>query len=119
MLHLANKEEDFELSFTLCPRSFKVVAPPSGNDQTTEGKGSFSWNAKQETLSIVFDGLNGPNSAGGWNNESLDIKLQPAVYEAAIKGLLRKPTQVIFRSKSMYNRPLVATLSPLISSDEL
>jgi len=114
MLHLSNKEENFELSFSLCPRSFKVVAQPT--DQTTEGKGTFAYNVEKETLSIVFDGLNGPNSAGGWNNESLDIKLQPAVYEAAIKGLLRKPTQVMFRSKSLYNRPLMATLSPLLAA---
>ena len=86
----------------------KVATAFFGNDSAV---GTFSYDPKKVgILDIVFNGLTGPGSSGGWNNESLKIIMSDAQYTTLQKI---HSVVVVFRSQRFFNAPIAAILSRL------
>jgi hypothetical protein len=91
---------------------------PAKGTVVTDGEngrctGNFELDLYRGTLTVTLDGLGGPGTPGGCNNESATIEIDHKQYTQLV--VERKILELKFRSKKFYNEPklaMVKVISP-------
>jgi len=91
----------------------KTLVAHLNNQDIAHGK--YDFDAKNQMLVINFDGLTGPDTSGGFNNDSLKIFISEKQYTE----LLAKPQRIAvsFRTAAFYDSPMAAILSSSYASN--